>query len=144
MATSAACAAVVFLWRRQDRKEARITREANIKDAINAVWATAKVGDNPQPIWGILVTNTLRSPVTNVLVACTGNLKSTELHHPRLEPGEHFFASSAKNDIRSWALPSNQFEIVNYITASSKHTTTKVDFIHSGTPYSKVIIEAGK
>ena len=141
MALSAVSAAVVFLWRRQDRQEARAAREAGIRSAVNAVWVTARIGSDQQDKWGILVTNTLQVPVNDLEVTCSGNSGSTTLIHPSVQPGKHFFESLPHGKSRAWDFPTSSIASFEYITASKKHVIQQVSFMHSGTHYSNSLTE---
>lgn len=137
MAFTALAAAVVFAWRRQDRKEAQAAREANIKDSVNAVWVTARIGSDEQPKWGILVTNNLQAPITQLQVTCSGNSGSNTLMHANVQPGRHFFESLPNGSSRPWRLPTANIASFEFITASKKHTTQRMSFWHSGRSYMK-------
>lgn len=137
MALSAASAAIVFLWRKQDRKEERERREREIKDGVYAVWATADVEGSGPNQWGVLIVNNLAAPVTHVTVECEGNRQSSEIKHGNLQPGKHFFISLAQGNSRAWAFPSTNFDKLEYISASAKHTTKQISFSYAGANYSR-------
>jgi len=140
MAGSAVAAAAVFWWRKQDKQELAAQREEDILSGVNAVWVKAVVGDADHPIWGVLVSNDHRTPVTNVRVECNGNRHAAQLLHPKLQPGQHFFESLAQFERgRSWALPTTNFASQDFITASHKHDTKKISFRLGGKDYSKDI-----
>lgn len=142
MALSAVSAAIVFLWRRQDRREARTERETEIKNAVNAVWVAATYPSEPRPVWGVLITNNLQSPIANVAVECSGNSESGLLTHPAVQPGKHFFQSLPRADSKAWALPTSSITDFEYITASKKHRTERISFTYSGAHYSKTVAES--
>ncbi|UCR89162.1 hypothetical protein [Mycetocola spongiae] len=135
MALSALSAAMVFVWRRQDRREQRELRESDITQGVNAVWVIARMEPEGEPKWGILVTNSLRAPVTGLRVACSGNHGAQELVHSNLQPGKHFFESLGQGHPRPWALPTNNISSFEFISASKKHQTSDISFTYAGKPY---------
>lgn len=137
MALSAASAAILFFWRKQDRLEARVERESNIKNSVNAVWVAVKTDESPQRKWGILVTNDLQTAIRDFEVQCTGNRNSSTLRHPNVQPGRHFFESVSNGSPKSWALPTSSFFSPEYITASEKYRTGQMSFSYADQTYSK-------
>lgn len=111
MAFSAMVAVVVFWWRKQDQREQAEQREEEVLSGVNAVWVKADVGEAAESKWGVMVTNDLRIPVTNVRIECSGNKHADVLNHPNVQRGQHFFESLSHIDRgRSWALPTTNFK----------------------------------
>ncbi|WP_157834197.1 hypothetical protein [Leucobacter sp. PH1c] len=137
MALSAVSAAVLFFWRKQDRREAFAAREAGIRDGVNAVWVTAQIDSDPKARWGILVTNQLSVPITQLHLDCHGNLNSASLEHPSVQPGRHFFESLPQGSARPWALPSSNVAHVEYVSVSRRHAVHELTFSHAGRSYTR-------
>lgn len=137
MAIAAISAAVVFYWRFQDRRESLARQEAEIRDGVQAVWVKMDDATSELKHWGILVTNTLRSPVSDVHLRCHGNNLSDELHHRSIQPGEHFFESQRAGSPRPWAFPTTALEPFEFLSDSVTHTTGELSFTYAGTRYTK-------
>jgi len=117
-------------------------KKEDILSGVNAVWATAIVGDSEHQKWGVLISNDHRTPATNVRVECNGNRHSKQLTHPNVQPGQHFFESLPQVERgRSWALPTTNFDSRDFITGSQKYETKKISFRFGGKDYSKDITE---
>ncbi|KUM30226.1 hypothetical protein AQ436_11525 [Arthrobacter sp. EpRS66] len=142
MAGSAVAAVAVFWWRKQDKKEQAAQREEDILNGVNAVWVKAVVGEEEHPKWGVLVSNDHPTQVTNVRVECNGNRHTSELLHPNVQPGQHFFESMAQVERgRPWALPTANISRRDFITGSQKYETKKISFTFCGKDYSKALTE---
>lgn len=137
MALSAISAASIFVWRKQDRREAHEAREQEIISAVNATWVATELEGAPDKKWGILVTNTLNTPIHNFSVSCAGNTKTATLVQLTVQPGAHFFESLPNSSTKAWGFAVSSLQTVDYIMESSKHSTQELSFTLHGREYTK-------
>lgn len=142
MAIAAAGAAIVFFWRRQDRLAQQKLADEQIRVGVQAHWITipGEAGEKDQ--WGVLVTNGLPSPITQVRLACTGNaLAADQGITCRAIPAgsQRFIQSAPKTDAstrgasRPWVLP-RQLEAGTAVTEITPGTKSvdRVEFTYLG------------
>lgn len=137
MALSAASAAVVFLWRRQDRRESQEQRDERIRNGVHAHWATIEGSDPDKPRWGVIVTVDLASPVDQLEVSCSNNGTPKAFSTPRLPPGAYFFESVWRNGHPAWNYPEQAPSVARPILDSRGHTVQNISFRYSGRAYSQ-------
>lgn len=139
MALSAISAVAAFVWRHQDRREEQVLKATQIRDGVSAVWATVRLEPNGPRKWGLLVTNSLETPVFDVSVECSGNIGSNKLTLRSVQPGRYFFESLANEQHRPWGFAVSNFQDLEFITASKSHLTKQLEFTHNEETYTKAL-----
>lgn len=136
MALSAASAAVVFLWRRQDRAEAKLLRAEEHGTRVHVSWATVE-DEKGHARWGILVTNQLHAEISDLEVACSGNTYAQgRFWVDKVPPGKFFF-ESLKGIGRAWGFSESEPKKVNYINSRRTHTIDTIRFTYAGHRYTR-------
>lgn len=142
MAVAAAGAVIVFFWRRQDRLTEQRLADEQVRVGVQAHWITVPGEAGEKDQWGVLVTNGLPSPITQIRLACTGNtLAGGQGISCRAIPAgsQRFIQSAPKQDAsaksapRPWVLP-RQLEAgtpVTEITPGTK-SVDRVEFTYLG------------
>ncbi|MEL0626408.1 hypothetical protein V6245_05550 [Salinibacterium amurskyense] len=137
MAASAVSAAVVFAWRRQDRAERLARQTEEVESQVNAVWVAAQVNEEEGKKWGVLVTNALRAPISDLEISCGGNNRTGILAHKQLPPGSHLFVSMPSTAARAWSLPQSNIGAREFITSSTKHEVYALTFRYGKKTFTK-------
>lgn len=135
MAIAAGGAAIAFVWRYQDKRESRESAREGIVSRVNASWAILK-NSNGRDEWGVLVSNSLDTKLTDLRVECVGNTKSKPILRRSMEPGFWFFRSTQDG----WAYPDRltpeEEQSVRYVASGAKKSVDSISFTYLKQDYS--------
>ncbi|GAA1780984.1 hypothetical protein [Leucobacter iarius] len=134
MAIAAAGAAVVFVWRRQDRLAQQRSADDEVRLGVRAQWVKLTTASGSRA-WGVLVSNTLPSDALHLRVFSTGNTRSSDGRFTCASIAartQHFFESSSKEGA-VWEFPREVLntETITQLTRGSK-SVDRVEFTYLG------------
>lgn len=139
MAASAAAALGTFIVRRTDRRERQQLADSEVRIGVQARWMKTSEADGDAK-WGVLVENSLPSPVHTVELICPGNNYSTDnrIRIPSIPARTKLFVESRQGEYGAWqfarALQTSE-EPVTFLTQGKKFDVHQVQFVYLGKAY---------